>query len=112
MRLLTLAAALVFAASAAGAGGPRVRLTSESPATVVGTAFRPAERVAVTVTAGETVLRKSVVATGEGRFVARWQRSIAGGCHATTVSAVGSRGSRAVYKTPPPECAPPQPSDR
>ena len=66
----------------------------------------------VTAHAGEIVLRKTVVATGEGRFVARWQQSIAGGCHSTTVSAVGSRGSRAVYKIVVNDCAPLQPNDR
>ena len=107
-----LLAALAVAASATAAGGPRVRLVDESPATVAGVGFRAAERVQVSVVAGDVSLRKTVAATGEGRFTARWQRSLPDGCHAIFVSAIGSRGSRAVLKVAPTECPPPAPADR
>ena len=110
--MAALALAAAFAAPAAAVGSARVRLVDRDPVSVVGAGFRPAERVTVTVTADTLSLRRVVSATGEGRISARWQRSLAEGCSAVLVRAVGSAGSRAVLKLPPPQCAPQQPADR
>jgi hypothetical protein len=101
-----------FSGAATGFGQPRVWLVDRSPATVRGASFKPAERVVVTLSVGDVVLRKAVVASAGGAFVARWGRAVPSGCAATGVSAVGSAGSRAFFKSPPPDCAPLQPVDR
>jgi hypothetical protein len=107
--LLTLLAVLVVVPAAATATRPRVWLSSESPAVVRGTGFHAAEHVTVTVSGGGASLRRAVVATATGTFVARWQQSVqSGDCGAITVRAVGDAGSRAGLKIIP-ECAALQP---
>jgi hypothetical protein len=68
----SLASALAVAAGAAAkAPPPQLRVTAQSPVTVVGTHFRPRERVVVRV--GETAaLRRVVRATASGGFVVRF----------------------------------------
>jgi hypothetical protein len=116
MRRTVLAAvALALAApavAATGSGRPHVWLADRSPATVRGASFKPAERVAVTLSADDVTLHKTVPASATGAFVARWSRSVPSGCVATGIVARGSEGSRAVYKLSPPDCAPLQPVDR
>jgi hypothetical protein len=109
-RAAALVIALVFATSAAAATAsvqPRVRLLDRAPATVVGSSFRPAERVVVTLSAGSVVLRKTVYAGARGAFVARWRRALSETCVSVAITATGSDGSRATYKLLPPDCAPP-----
>lgn len=103
-----LAAALVPAALAAA--GPQVRLVGRAPAAVAGVGFHPRERVAVTVAAGTVRLRKTVVSSARGGFLARFAQGLpVGTCAQLAVTAVGARGDRAAWKTPPQECgAPPQ----
>lgn len=74
---------------------------------MAGSSFRPAERVAVTVSAGGLVLRKTVSASVTGSFKAQWRRALPDTCSGLAVTAVGSEGSRAGYKLAPPDCAPP-----
>jgi hypothetical protein len=108
-RVALLVAAVVLATTAAAVAGtrhPRVRLSDRAPATVAGAYFRPAERVTVTVSTGGLVLRKTVAAGTTGSFTARWRRALPETCSALAVTAVGSAGSRAVYKVVP-DCAPP-----
>jgi hypothetical protein len=112
-----LLAVLVLACAApagatTGSGRAHVWLVDRSPAVVRGASFKPAERIAVTLSAGDVVLHKTVVASASGAFVARWRRSVPAGCVATGISASGSAGSHASFKTAPPDCAPLQPSDR
>jgi hypothetical protein len=85
----------------------RVWLASQSPVRVAGTGFRAADRVAVTVTAGKTKLRRTVEATATGRIAARWNGSIAGGCHSTTVIARGTSGRVALWREVANDCGPP-----
>jgi hypothetical protein len=111
--LITVVSAALLAGSALGGPlTPRVRLVERSPAEVSGSAFGAGERVAVRLTAGTLVLRKTVVATAKGTFVARWTRSIPDGCVGVSVVATGSAGSRAAFKLAPPDCAPLQPAGR
>lgn len=98
------------AAAATGSGRPHVWLADRSPATVRGASFKPAERVAVTLSVGDVTLHKAVVATAAGTFTARWLRSVPSGCVATGIVANGSAGSHAAYKLSPPDCAPLQPA--
>jgi len=106
---VALVAVALLPAAASAHATPRVSLVDRSPATVRGTAFAPAEHVAVTLSVGDVTLRKTVVATAQGVFVARWRRSVPTGCVAIGIAAWGSAGSRAVYRLSPPECAPLQP---
>jgi hypothetical protein len=116
MRRFALAVVVfAFAApswAATGSVRAHVWLADRSPATVRGASIKPAERIAVTHSRGDLVLHKTVVASAAGAFVARWSRSVSLGCVATAVSASGSAGSRAVFKTATPDCAPLQPVDR
>jgi hypothetical protein len=103
-----IAVALLGSGAALAHSRPQVSLVARSPASVRGTSFAPAEHVAVTLSAGDVTLKKTVVATARGVFVARWRRSVPTGCVAIGILARGSFGSRAVYRYAP-ECAPLQP---
>jgi hypothetical protein len=104
-----VAVVLLPSAVASAQPSPRVALVDRSPATVRGTSFAPAERVAVMLSVGNVTLKKTVVARSSGAFVARWRRSVPTGCVAVGIVAHGSMGSRALYRFSPPECPPPQP---
>jgi hypothetical protein len=105
--LLMLAAMLVAAAPSASAVRARVWLVQSSPVRVAGSGFAAGDRVTVTVTAGKAKLRKAVSATVGGRFAARWNGSIAGGCHSTLIVARGSSGRTALWREVANDCAPP-----
>jgi hypothetical protein len=109
MRLsLAVLLLVVFAATAQGAVHPQLRLLDLSPASVAGTGFRPSEHVVVTVTGGSNRLRRSVVTSARGAFVARFATPIAApGCSQLAIVAVGARGDRASWKSPPKSCGPP-----
>ena len=69
---LLLGSALVFAAAAASkAPPPQLRVTDRSPVTVVGSNFRPRERIVVRV-GQESALRRVVRASASGAFVVRF----------------------------------------
>ena len=105
MRALLLVA---FVPAAHGAVHPQLRLLDFSPASVAGTGFRPRERVVVTVTGGLNRLRRSVVTSARGAFVARFATAIAApSCGQLAIVAVGARGDRASWKSPPKSCGPP-----
>ncbi len=106
-----LLAAAVAAPAALSAAAPHVRLVGRAPAVVAGVGFYATERVAVTVTDGTTRLRTTVETNARGGFLARFTRDLpAGACTQVVVTALGTRGDRAAWKTPPQVCgAPPQP---
>jgi hypothetical protein len=97
-----------------GASRPQVRLVAISPASVAGTGFQARERVAVKVTGGSNHLARMVVTSARGTFVARFARALSPtGCGQLVIAAVGARGDRAAWKSPPKSCGPPpQPVDR
>ena len=110
--LLGASLALVLAPAAlATTSVPRVRLVDRTPTTVAGTGFRVGERVVVTVNASPTHLSKTVITTARGDFLARFGRNlVVAHCGQVAITAVGARGDRAAWKTPPQVCgAPPQP---
>jgi hypothetical protein len=109
--LLGASLALVLVPVGLATSQPHVRLTDRTPATVAGAGFHPRERVVVTVSASPTHLSKTVLTTGSGAFVARFDRNlVVAQCGQVAVTAIGARGDRAAWKTPPQVCgAPPQP---
>ena len=103
--VLVALAVLLLAAGASAAGPkPRVWLADQAPVRVSGSGFRAEEQVVVVLSAGKVRLRKSVETTAAGRFHAAWKASIAGGCHSTTISAIGTKGSRAAYREVANDC--------
>jgi hypothetical protein len=106
--LVALAAAL-FAGGATGASQtPKLRIAVELPLTVTGTAFRASELVRVRAigTFGSKSLR--VRTTAAGRLRARFAKLSGDPCTLRRVTAVGTRGSRAVLRLPPGACQPPE----
>jgi hypothetical protein len=102
---IAILAALAVAAAAGATVKPRVWLTDESPVIVGGTGFVPGEHVTVTVSASQLTLRKTVDAKPTGRLYARWlTASITDHCHMIRVTAVGSEGTRAVFRELPNPC--------
>ncbi len=110
MRLILATLLLAaFAPAALGAAGrPHVRLTDGSPATVTGAGFGAREHVVVTVKGSSSRLVKTVVTSARGAFVARFAKSVsASGCNQIAIVAVGAKGDRAAWKSPPKSCGPP-----
>jgi hypothetical protein len=103
-----LAVALVAAAvspAALAVTRPSLRLVTPTPATVAGAGFHPHERVAVTVGTGASALRRSVLANARGAFVLRFIKAAPRtACGVMVVQAVGARGDRAGWKSPPRTC--------
>jgi hypothetical protein len=101
--LLVLAAALAPTALAAPAA--HVRLAGSG---VLGAGFHPRERVVVTVRTGSSHWTKTVVTTDRGTFTARFTLPVgSAGCPGFSVLAVGAKGERAAWKSPPRPCANP-----
>jgi hypothetical protein len=96
---------LLPAAYAAPARTARVAITDLAPFTVHGSGFVPGERVTVTVTAKQRVVRRAV-AGARGAFTTRFATVDLTKCSAYFVRAAGSRGS-VVTKKVSPQCAPP-----
>jgi hypothetical protein len=107
MLAILLVAAL--APSALGAAvRPQVRLVDASPASVSGSGFRAHEHVAVRVSGSSGNLTRAVTTSAHGAFVARFTKSVsASGCHQIAILAVGAKGDRAAWKSPPKACGPP-----
>ena len=105
--VLALAAVLVPAAFAGGAR-PHLKVTSLAPARVAGSGFQARERVVVTVSGTATHLKRAVLTSAAGTFVARFTAGVsAPGCHQVAVVALGARGDRAAWKSPQRPCGPP-----
>jgi hypothetical protein len=100
---MLLAASLAPAALAGS--GAHVRLAGSG---VVGSGFHARERVVVTVRTGARHWTKAVVTSARGAFTARFTLPIASaGCRGFSVVAVGSKGERVAWKSPPRPCANP-----
>jgi hypothetical protein len=107
LRSILIAALLlaIVPASAQAIRHGHVRLTGISPAVVRGSGFYARERVTVTIRSTSTVMQKRVRSTTGGAFTVRFGRSApAPGCAGLAISAVGARGDRADWKTPPAVC--------
>jgi hypothetical protein len=78
--------------------------------TVAGWGFDPGERVTVRVAPlGTAPFAKTVTARATGRLSATFSKRTLGACGGYTVTAHGTKGSRAVlrYLVPAPGCGPP-----
>jgi hypothetical protein len=73
----------------------RLLPTEANPLRLKGTGFVPRERVRLKVVRDMGSSARSVTASGSGSFVVTFSRLSA--CDATTVTATGSRGSRASF---------------
>jgi hypothetical protein len=105
--LVSLAVAI---AAPAAPQRPAVYVASPAPLTVRGVAFRPAERVTVSVVSVGWRSSRTVVATRRGSFAAVFRERALDRCGRGAIRAVGNRGSVAVAKfTAPTACPPPQP---
>jgi hypothetical protein len=111
-RLLLLApfvAAAVIAAAGmsadVGTQAPpaRLRLVDTDPVTVRGTAFKPYERVRVTVLTDERLVRRATAGPG-GVFTMRLPGVAINACTGFTVTVTGNEGSRATFKRAPGVC--------
>jgi hypothetical protein len=88
------------AAPAAQSARPKLTITNMNPLQVAGRGFKPRERVVLSV--GQR--RRAVTADAGGRFSVRFGRAM---CSGGTISAVGSKGSRAAVRLPRTVCAAP-----
>ncbi|HET9243981.1 MAG TPA: hypothetical protein VFN99_11110 [Gaiella sp.] len=110
-RLVALSAAGIVSVSLVAGGqaasAPTLRVVTETPLVVRGTAFRPSERVTVTALTLLGPERVVVRASRLGTFRARL-RELAQPCgRAFAVRAVGARGSRAALSLRGAPCIPP-----
>lgn len=115
MRSLLLLASIALLAAGPGAAAATradskaaLRLTSTSPVTLRGSAFKPGERVTLTVreTAASGRRVRKVTAGRLGGFVARFPALLGADRCEVVATAVGNRGSRATLKTPQALCRP------
>jgi hypothetical protein len=110
LALALLAVVLLVGPSAAAerpdapVGKAKLTLVQDRPLVVRGSRFVPRERVRVFVVGG---VSKRVTATRSGAFAARFPNAYLDRCAGYTIRAEGSRGSRAVLKSPPTFCPPP-----
>src|ERR1700693_5255816 len=104
--VLALLSLLVPAGATTGIAKARVWVSAQSPLAVRGSGFKAHEHVTVTVSASRRFVR-AVTATDAGSFVARWTGSATNnsGCVIVFVKAAGGRGSYAVWKSVPNDCA-------
>jgi chitodextrinase len=99
---------LITAPLAAAATKPALRITSDAPATVSGTGFRPGEAIRVTVTMGAQEWRKTTRAGARGSFAVGWKSVRLNYCASPfAVSARGAKTGTVYAKIPVRECASP-----
>jgi hypothetical protein len=98
----------VSACSGSGSGGPSssaaLRLAGTTPLTVRGSGFQPGERVRLELGSSGATARAR--ASGRGSFRASFDVPVTR-CDRVRVIAIGSKGSRVVFKRlPAPACLP------
>jgi hypothetical protein len=106
--LLVAVAALAAAvlASARAATRPALRLMDASPVAFRGVGFKARERIRVSVYAGDRATKR-LTAGPRGGFVVRFAGLDPNACAGFSAVAVGSEGSRAVFKRSPGMCPAP-----
>ena len=112
--LVTALVAAVAQVSLARTGTkPRVWVVDPSPIRVRASGFASRERISLSVVASPSGARfqKTVRATRTGKAQAEWTGAVQiDACHMVVVTAVGSSGVRATYKSPKAvDCTPIQP---
>jgi hypothetical protein len=98
-------AAVVLVVLGLAVATPRLHVVSTSPLVVRGNGFHASERVRIEVT-GSVRATRTVTATPDGTFGARFPTLTIGHCSAYAGRAFGSEGSRAVLRVQP-ECPAP-----
>jgi hypothetical protein len=103
----TSGAASGFAGELSAAAGPSVRVASWQPLVLVGTQFRPRERVVIRVfeTASPTVVRR-VRTTARGTFRVALAAAAIDRCNGLTIVVTGAGGRVAKARLPLPFCPP------
>ena len=102
---LLSAAATAAGGLAAGAQAPaRLRLLDTDPLLVRVTGFKSREHARLSILDGSRTLRRTATAGSAGAFTMRLAGVDVNGCLGFSITVVGDRGSRAVYKRPPGEC--------
>jgi len=109
--LVVLAGAALIGGSWAAAGrhaaAPRIALLDTDPVSVRGTNFKPAERVRVEVDAGGKHMTRSATGSSTGAFTMRMAGVDPNACEGFSITATGSKGSRATFKRAPGQCPDP-----
>ena len=107
-RFAWIAVAAGIAVSSAGASShATLRLADSGPVVLRGAGFAAGEHVRVSVVAGTEHAAKRMTARLTGRFTVRFPSLSAGACAAFGATAIGDKGSRAIYKRAPGVCAAP-----
>jgi hypothetical protein len=97
--VLACAGAVAVAPAGAAKRIASVRLVDHDPVTVFGSRFAPRERVTVRmVVFGAERYSKVVVSSATGRFTVRFPGRALAQCKSYALSAVGSKGSRALSR--------------
>jgi hypothetical protein len=106
MRFLAvgLLAAALGSVAAAGTSPPTIRVTHVRPLIIAGTHFRAGETVTVTAAGSQHTVRRVVAQRGD--FNVNLGGLVASRCLGLLILAVGSQGSKAMIRTPLPECLP------
>jgi hypothetical protein len=86
---------------------PTLRVADAGPVVLRGAGFLPGEHVRVTVVAGPKHAAKRLTARPAGTFTVRFASLSAGACAAFGATAIGDKGSRAIYKRSPGMCPAP-----
>jgi hypothetical protein len=112
MRMTKIAIAVLSFALAGGVAAgatrqaPHLRIADATPLSVAGTGFASREQVTVAYHADRMWTRRAT-ATANGAFVARFAGVHFQACKTHSLSAVGTKGSKAYFKMPPLSCSPP-----
>jgi hypothetical protein len=107
-RLALIAAAAAVAVSPAGASShATLRLADSGPVVLRGAGFAAGEHVRVSVVTGVKHAAKRLTARPTGRFTARFATLSADTCAGFGATAIGDKGSRAIYKRSPGMCPAP-----
>src|SRR4051794_37916088 len=96
--LLVPAVFAVLASAATSVDAPRVRIVDQSPPTLRGEGFKPAERISLRVTLGSVGRIRAIRADSRGTFEARFVGLVLDRCSKSlAVKAVGAAGDRAGF---------------
>lgn len=100
-----LALALVSTVLAGSSRSAKIRMLDPAPLTLKGVGFAARERIRLTVSLGERVLVRKLVARSAGTFLVRFPATTYDRCSGQlSVRAVGSRGSRVTWELVPLDC--------
>lgn len=97
---MAVVSALALTVGAGAATRPALKLVDSDPVKLRGLAFKPAERVRVTVRLEGEHYARTVRTSSSGTFVVAFSGTAADPCSGLEAFAAGSLGSRASFKLP------------